>query len=438
MSTSVILVVFLAFAFAVGRAVASRLTRYVSLSGVEYLLVGLLVGPLVPWTLITPATLSHLEPLVELLTGLLGFLVGIEGYAAFRRSGHALVGFVSALVVALGTAAAVLTVLCWVGSSSVDGSEFILTRDLFSVGAFQIELHVPSNLLWTSLIIGAAAASASSYAITSARRMFGSEGSVGDLLETSARAGQLAGVFLLGSVLAGARATEAASQFHLTITEWELSAVFLGILCGLLFGLFLGRESHPDKIFLASIGLVTFASGIGAAVGISPIFVNMFAGLTVSLTSPHKDVLRTNLEKLQHPLFVLLMVFTGALWVPVEPALWAIVPVFILVRIFLRSISMTALSSAFLAEPPPTKLLGSGLWSPGTLAVAISVSGSMRFPDLAPTILSTVVIGSLLSELVSHTALRRLLDDAGELSTAEHRATESSVEVKPAAPEEST
>lgn len=434
MSTPVILVIFLTFAFAVGRAVANRLSRYVSMSGVEYLLVGLLVGPLMPWTLVTPTTLGQLEPLVALLTGLLGFLLGTEGYAAFRRTGDALVGFVSAFVVALGTAAAVLPVLSWVGSSYAEGSEFVLERELVTVGAFHVQLYVPSSLLWASLIIGAAAASASTYSVTTARRMFNSEGQVGDLLEASSRAGQLVGVFLLGSVLASARATEAATQFHLTITEWELAAVFLGIVCGLLFGLFLGRESHPDRIFLATIGLVTFASGIGSALGISPIFVNMFAGLTVSLTSPHKDVLRINLAKLQHPLFVLLMVFAGALWVPVEPALWLIVPVFIFVRLILRRISMNGLSSAFLTEPPVTRLLGSGLWSPGTLAVAIAVSGAMRFPYLAPTILSTVVVGSLISELFSHKALRRLLDDAGELPSPEKTPKEDD-QIPAAAPE---
>lgn len=435
MSTSVILVVFLTFAFAVGRAVARRLSRYVTMSGVEYLLVGVLVGPLVPWTLINPTTLHQLEPLVALLTGLLGFLLGVEGSSAFRRAGYALVGFVSAFVVAVGTAAAVLPVLSWLGTSELLGSDFVLEAPLFTLGNLRVELFIPSSFLFASLIIGAAAASASSYSIATARRMFGSEGPVGDLLDASARAGQLCGVFLLGSVLASARATEAATRFHLTITEWELAAIVLGVVCGLLFGLFLGRESQTDRIFLASMGLVTFASGIGSALGISPIFVNMFAGLTVSLTSPHKEVLRENLDKLQHPLFVLLMVFAGALWVPVEPKLWFVVPVFIFVRLLLRRLSLNALKVAFLPEPPATRLLGSGLWSPGTLAVAIAVSGSMRFPALAPTILSTVLIGSLVSELFSHRALRRLLDDAGELPAPENRPRDTEQELAATASE---
>jgi hypothetical protein len=67
--------------------------------------------------------------------------------------------------------------------------------------------------------------------------------------------------------------------------------------------------------------------------------------------------------------------------------------------------------------------------------VAIAVSGSMRFPSLASTILSTVVIGSLVSELFSHRALRRLLDDAGELPSSEKKSKEMTSEVGAVAPE---
>lgn len=416
MSTSLILVVVVTFAFAAGRALARRLSRFVSLSGVEYLLVGLVMGPLMPWKVLTPQTLDHLQPLVQLLTGLLGFLLGVEGRGAFKKSGPAIVGLGAAAMVALGTAVCVLPLLVWFATDHVGASTFTIDRELFHWGAWAVRIFIPSQLLWAALIIGAAAASASSYAIGNARRLFGSEGPVGDLLEASSRAGQLAGVFILGAVLASARAAEAASRFHLSLTEWELAAVFLGIICGLLFGLFLGRETDPSRIFLATVGLVTFAAGIGSALGISPIFVNMFAGLTVSLTSPHADVLRGHLEKLLHPLFVLLMVFAGALWVPVEPRLWIVVPVFILARLLIRRVTMNALAATFLDPPPATRLLGSGLWAPGTLAVAIAVSGALRFPVLSPLILSTVIVGTLFSELFGHRALRRLLDDAGEVS----------------------
>ncbi len=419
MSTSLILVVVVTFAFAIARALTQRLSRYVSLSGVEYLLVGLVLGPLMPWKVLLPETLETLRPLVQLLTGLLGFLLGVQGRHALRKSGAALVGVGAAGMVALGTTAVVLPVLVLLVPEAPGETAAVLEREIFRTDSWRVELHVPSRLLWISLIMGAAAASASTHVVDNGRKIFRSEGPVGDLVAASARAGQITGVFVLGAVLASARATESATRFQITLIEWELAAIAFGIVCGLLFALFLGRESDPSRIFLASIGLVTFASGIGSAVGVSPIFVNMFAGLTVSSTSPHAEVIDGHLKKLLHPLFVLLMVLAGALWVPTKPLLWILIPVFVVSRLVFRRISLNVLGATFLDPPPPTRNLGSGLWAPGTFAVAIAVSGALRFPDLSDIILSTVVVGSLFSELFSHRALRRLLDDAGEVAVEE-------------------
>lgn len=421
MSTTLILVVVVTFAFAVGRAVTSRLSRYVTLSGVEYLLVGLFLGPLMPWRVLTPETLETLRPLIQLLTGLLGFLLGIQGRQAIGKSGPTIVGIGAATAVVIGTTLVLLPLLVWLVPESAADSAFVFHREVFKVDQWQVDVHVPSRLLFVALVMGAAAASASSFVVDSARTLYRSTGPVGDLLAASARGGQVTGVIVLGAVLASARASEAETRFHITLVEWEVAAIAFGIVCGLLFGLFLGRESDPGRIFLATIGLVTFASGIGSAVGISPLFVNLFAGLTVSLTSPHADVLHGHLQKLAHPLFVLLMVLAGALWVPVSPQMWLLIPAFVMARLLFRRVTMNALGTTFLDPPPTIKHLSSGLWAPGTFAVAIAVSGAIRFPELSDVILTTVVVGTLFSELFSHRALRRLLDDAGEVSVEEMR-----------------
>jgi hypothetical protein len=62
-----------------------------------------------------------------------------------------------------------------------------------------------------------------------------------------------------------------------------------------------------------------------------------------------------------------------------------------------------------------TRRLGNGLLSQGTLAVAIGVNFAQRFPTFASLILTTVLVGTLLSDLFSARALRSLLADAGEL-----------------------
>jgi Kef-type K+ transport system membrane component KefB len=247
--------------------------------------------------------------------------------------------------------------------------------------------------------------------------LYGSEGRVGDVIEAAARASQLTAIFVLGLVLASARATDAANRFAMTVTEWELAAVAIGVVCGLLFGLFVGRESESSRIFLATIGLVTFASGIGSALGISPLFVNLLAGVTVSVASPHADKLREQLERLAHPLFVLIMVFAGAMWTPVSGTLWIVVAAYVLFRFASRRAAMSFITGSFLETPLQTPRLGNGLLAQGTLAPAIAVNCTLRFPEFDAVLLSTVLVGALASELWSQQALRKLLDDAGEIPT---------------------
>jgi hypothetical protein len=61
--------------------------------------------------------------------------------------------------------------------------------------------------------------------------------------------------------------------------------------------------------------------------------------------------------------------------------------------------------------------IGSGFMGQGTLAVALAVDVSLRFRQWESIVLTTVLVGTLLSELLSQRAMRRLLADAGELGS---------------------
>jgi len=184
--------------------------------------------------------------------------------------------------------------------------------------------------------------------------------------------------------------------------------------CGLLFSLFIGRESDPTRLFLAAIGCVTFASGIGSALGISPLFVNLIAGVVVAATSPHAERLREELGRLRHPLFVLVMIFAGAMWMPVDGRLWLFPAVVIAVRFVARR-AFTALSARLLLETAlDVSRPGSGLLGQGTLAVAIGVNYAQRAPEQAPVVLTTILCATLLFDALSVRWIRRVLLDAGE------------------------
>ncbi len=415
MSLTVVLVLVVIFSFGIGHLLTRYASRFVTLSGAEYILVGVLIGPHFPWKLMSEAALVQLAPLIALLLGLVGFVIGLRGRSAPRRLDVTLMGWVSAILVLFIVAAAAVPVLRWLVPVNEVSADFVVNLVVLRAFGFLFEIHFASTHLWVALGIGASAAVASPLLLESMTRITGSQGRVTMMLESTAAASQVVAVLVLGGVLATARATEAAGRFSMTVAEWELAAIGVGVVSGLLFGLFIGKESEPSRIFLATIGLVTFASGVGSALSISPLFVTMLAAITVSTTSSHAQRVRQHVGRLQHALFVLLMIFAGALWDPVSGWEWLLPVAYVLVRFAARRLATALCAKLLLEQPLLTRRLGNGLLSQGTLAVAIGVNFAQRFPDFASLILTTVLVGTILSDLFSTRMLRALLADAGEL-----------------------
>lgn len=414
MSTTVLLVLLVIFSFAVSHLLTRYAARFVTLSGAEYILVGALIGPQLPTGLITHEALNKLQPLVSLLLGLVGFLIGMRARSTLHKPRAVFIGTVSALGVLVAVAAAVLGLADRCLKVDEAASDFVLRTQLFQRGAYALDLHIPSQSLWLAVSLGAAASVASPHVVETTAKLLGSRGKIAHGLKVAATVGQVVAVTALGLVLAAARATSSAHDLGMAVHEWSLTAAGVGVVCGLLFSLFIGRETDTTRIFLATLGAVTFASGIGVAVGLSPLFVNLLAGVTVSMTSPHAGTLLRELDRLQHPLFVLLMIFAGAMWSPAPALAWLLPLVYVVLRVLARRL-FTGVAARFAAHVPQhASRLGNGLLSQGTVAVAIAVNFAQRYPQLASVVLTTVLAGALISDLWSTRALRSLLLDAGE------------------------
>jgi Kef-type K+ transport system membrane component KefB len=111
---TLLLVTLIVFAFAVSRLLHRYAERVGLVSGIEYALVGVSIGPLTPFGLVDQDTLHTLDLLVALLLGMLGFMVGMRARSALARFEHFLAGSLSALVVALVVAFGVLGIVQWV------------------------------------------------------------------------------------------------------------------------------------------------------------------------------------------------------------------------------------------------------------------------------------------------------------------------------------
>lgn len=408
MTTPIVLLVLLAVSFALARLVKRYAERFVVLSGVEYVLLGVLLGPQLPPRLLTVDTMAVIQPLLALLVGLLGFLVGLRSGKEGMSGPSWAVGTLSALGVLLAVGGAFVWAAELLALPVPENSEWF-TFELYRAFDFRLVLSFADANLWLGVAVGSAACVASASLVETTRARLGVEGPHGAVLSAMAETSQWVGITGVGMALAMARSST--TSLGVGLTEWALIALSLGGICGVLFSLFIGRETDPHRVFLAAIGAVTFASGIGNALGVSPLFVNLVAGWTVARTSHHARAVQREMQRLSHPLFVMTMLLAGAMWVPVSGVLWLLPVGYVVVRVVSRYVFVTAFTQALLEARPR---LYNGLWSQGTVAAAIAVSVAQRFPQHAATVLSTVLLGSLVSELFSHRLLRAVLVDAGE------------------------
>jgi len=411
---TLVLVSLIVFAFVISRLLHRYAERVALVSGIEYAVVGVLIGPLMPWDLVTAETLQSLDLLVTLLLGLLGFMVGLRAREALSRFEDFLAGSVSALLVALSVSVVTLTLIQWVQPIHFQDPAPLLDIPVWTDGVRLYGLWASKDAVWLALSLGAAAAIASTTAIESAVERWRAEGPPVNLLRDMAIAGQVMAILLFGLALAGDRAVEAAGGYGLSLVEWALLTAAAGAITGMMFTIFIGGAEDDLRLYLAAIGVVIFAAGIGAALGVSPLFVNLIAGLTVAATSAHGQRLRLNLDRMGRPIAILLLVFAGIAWRPVTGWLWLIPAAYLVTRVGARLLASRFAVSTFV-HGTEFRRVGGGLIGQGSLAAAIALSYAQGHPDRGHIMLTAVLVPMVLTDLFAVRTLRRVLANAGAI-----------------------
>ncbi|MGE5182396.1 MAG: hypothetical protein ACM31C_10060, partial [Acidobacteriota bacterium] len=311
LSLPIIVVAVVVFSVATTAALHRWGRGRLALSGVEYLLVGVVAGPLVTG-LLDRDVLRLLDPIVSVILGLAGFSLGLHLRKHLRGTGALQVGALLALVTAAGVAAAIYA---------------LLSTEYAPDALYE-------QRLWLALGLGAAAPAVSAMAIDLVAARTASAGSVTELVRGLAASGNFVAVVIAGATLAWRRASIESTRLGVTELQWLAAILLLGIACGVLFRIFLGRASaDDDRTFLASCGVIILTSGLAAALGISPLFTCAAAGATVSVISRQQEALGQVMERLERPALAMLMIFGGAMWHPIEGIVWVLPLAYLVARV---------------------------------------------------------------------------------------------------------
>ena len=391
----VILLLFVGAAYLLTHLFIDRLPRtLLVVSGVEYIVLGILLGPLVP-QIRAFEDLGELLPVIALAAGWIGLLRGMElDFTHIKDNPR------GSVRVALG-------------DDLVTGLLVAGAAYLFFTSGLLIA-PVESEQAWISAgVLACCAAVGSTEPIEVVKKRYHVEGRTVPVLRRAARLGDVAALIVFGLLFCVFHQDAEHTPLVLRPTEWAVVSIGLGATLGLLFRPFLLGDESENSRYLALVGIITFASGAAWFLSLSPLLVNLVLGAVLVNTAAAGPQIQSTLERTNSPMNLVLLVFAGALWSP--PPLWPTVAaacVFIVLRFVGKWLGsrIAAFGTDLRSD------LHRGLMGHGVVTIAMAISFRLVYDGPAVDVAYTVILASVVfHDLAAPRVLRALLVDAGEL-----------------------
>jgi hypothetical protein len=393
LGTVVLLVVVIGVAYVLAHNVVERLQRrFLVVTGVEYLLLGFLLGPAFP-AIHALDDVTGLLPIIALAAGWVGLLRGTDfDFTSLQKLDPATwrVVFLHHLLPAIT-----------VGF----GSYYFFTETGWVIVS-------PRDAMLSSAALACFAATDSSEPFDLLARRYEISGRLAPLLRNGTRLGDIGVILAFGLIFCVFHENAPEAQDY-SPSLWAWVTVLLGAALGFLFSLFLVGDESDNSRFLALVGIIAFASGGAYFLELSPLAVNLSMGFVLVNFARGGQLLHTTLESTERPMALVLLVFAGALWERTElvPTLLGLGG-FLVVRT-----SAKWLASAIAGWGTSLrKDLFRGLLAHGDVTLAMAVSFRLVYDGEAAKIAYSVVLGSvILNGLMAPRLLRGLLVDEGEI-----------------------
>jgi len=277
--------------------------RLLIVSGAEYLVLGVLLGPQITG-LFSPAALEAFHPIVVLGVGWMGITTAIP-LRLQQLVRIPAVTYRLALVESVATLA-----LVGIGAVSV-----------FSYG-FQLDR---ATVLVPALVLGTLAVASTPTGLDVAFGAGRRREPVLRQIEVAHGMDGLVSILAYGVLLAVLHDAAPVSMRELTSTEWVVVTLGIGVLGGTLFHLFLGEEQSVDRLWIALGGAIMLTSGAADYLQLSPTLATLAMGVILvnSLRNPMPvvEVLRAG----ERPLYYVLLLLAGASWRPDSNIVWWLV-----------------------------------------------------------------------------------------------------------------
>lgn len=215
-------------------------------------------------------------------------------------------------------------------------------------------------------------------------------------LKTSALVDGTFAILAFGILLCVGHIDVSAGGRFITASEWGLISVAIGVASGALFHLFIGNERNVDRLFLSLAGVIVLCSGAAAYLRLSPLMPCLLLGATLANTAGNRPDLQRLMDAVEKPLYFVLLLLAGLSWSPSQYSWILPVVLYIFVRTAAKLGSARLATRAVAFDELRDSNWGSGLLGQGTIALGIAMSYSLNDMQIVPNIVSTAAVMSVL------------------------------------------
>lgn len=361
-------------------------------SGVEYAVLGFLVGP-AALGLLERSALAIFDPFAHVALGWLMLVIG-AGYGMNGERRVRVPRLLGGWLMGLSTGALVGGVT-WL------------------VLAWRAPLS-PRDRLLVAGGVGAASAETTRYAVRWVVERHHAAGPVSDLIGELAETDDLISLVTVAIFFAFAPATPL--TVPMPWLGWVGVTIGIGVVLGAMAALLLGRTFHIGETWGVLLGMSLLAVGLSARLGMSTITTMFALGLTLSSLSPHRIELMEILAPTERPVMLPALLLAGAhVDFGAAPYLPWVMGGAIAARVVGKMLSGLGVLAVVKAARPAGRRLGLGLLPAGALALSIGLAFALRFPGpVGDVVLATAAAITLFGEFVGPASLRAALTRAGE------------------------
>ncbi len=364
--------------------------RQFYLTGTEFLLLGLLLGPEF-LNLLDPETQKGLAPVEALVLGWVGLIFGFQ-FEMTKLRRFPLEFFLAAI------------------------TESVLSLILVFIALYGTLLTawLPVPCEWTSVIAITLAAAAGCTSQTGLAllpsRLTAGHQSLVKLLRFISSIGGLAALFFFAPAFFF---ISSAAGVHSLSANFFGGALICPVAClglALLFVLILSRRLNQNELILTVIGMTIVASGMASSLKFSPLITNFFVGICLVNMVRDKERIYRILMPMEKPAYLLILVFLGvgirfdSLWIPISAFIYC---GYRLIGKFISGFIITRLTPALRNLPGR---FGYGLLAQGGLPLAILLDFQQAFHShICKGVTSVAILAIVYNEFLSPYFTTRLL-----------------------------